>query len=435
MLYNFFNIRVRKNFVEPMKEVSVLDKKSNSDRIFLIAVGVILTVITVFIRFLVRDILSVDMNIFLLPWYNEYLEAGGFKAIGRTVGDYNYLYYLFMICMTYLPVKAMYAIKALSGLFDYLLAFAVMYLVGILTEKDPRRERFMLASYIAVIFSPLVLENSAVWGQCDSMTAFWVVLALILIIKERYPGSCTALGMALAMKLQMVFIMPLVLYIFIAKFREKKFRFVYFFAIPLVFWLTSVPHIIGGGGILDCFIIYLVQGTGESARLYENSGCFWALFVPDSAKAADEGIVFPTIPFVLVCFAILAAFFIFCYVKKVELSPKNIVCMAFLCIFICVFFLPHMRDRYGYVYEILAIALCFVEFKTLPLLVMIYVSTLARYNHYLFRLGFLPVWASALLNLAALVLYFVLLSKELFPKSSGRSDVSVEDHVSNDPVV
>ena len=398
-----------------MKEVSLLEKKNSSDRIFLIAVGITLTVFTLFIRYLVRDIPSTDMNIFLLPWYNEYRDAGGFAAIGKTVGDYNYFYYLLLIGLTYIPVEAMHAIKALSGTFDYLLAFAVMYLVGELTKGDHRRGKFMLGAYAAVIFSPIVLENSAVWGQCDSMTAFWVVLALILIIKERYPGSCIALGMALAMKLQMVFIMPLVLYVFIAGFRSKKFRFVYFFAIPVVFWLTSVPHIIGGGGILDCFIIYLVQGTGESARLYENSGCFWALFVQDSVKAAKEGVQFPVLLFVLIAFAILAAFFIFCYVKKVELTPRNLVYMAFLSIFICVFFLPHMRDRYGYVYEILAIAICFLRPKTIPGLIMRYVSTLARYNYYLWGIKLIPVWVSAQLNLIALALYLLILMKELAP--------------------
>lgn len=398
-----------------MKVTSTLDKKNNSDRIFLIAVGVTLTVITLFIRYLVRDILSIDMNIFLVPWYNDYKEAGGLRAVGYTFTNYNYLYNFLIICLTYIPIEAMHAIKALSGLFDYLLAFAVMYLTGILTANDPKREKKMLAAYCAVIISPLVLENSAVWGQCDSMFAFCVVLAVIYIVKDRFIACCAALGMALALKLQMVFIMPLLLYIYIVRFREKKLRFWYFFIIPAVCFLTSVPHIIGGGGFLDWIYIYLYQGTGQSDRLYENSGCFWAFFVPDSFKAMEEGVQFPILLFVLIAFAILAAFFVFCYVKKVELSPANIVCMAFLCIFICVFFLPHMRDRYGYVYEILAIAVCIVEYRTLPLLVMIYVSTLARYNYYLFRFGFLPVWVSALFNFIALILYFVLLYRKLVP--------------------
>lgn len=396
-----------------MREAQVLDKKSNSDRIFLIAVGVMLTVFTLIVRFIFKDIVSIDMNIFLLPWYNDYQAAGGLKAVGQTLTNYNYFYNLLIICLTYIPIKALYAIKALSGLFDYLLAVSVMYLVGLLASSNPRRERMMLASYSVVILSPIVLENSAVWGQCDSMFAFFLVLAVIFIVKERYISLCVALGMALALKLQMVFIMPFVMYVYIAKLREKKFRFIYFLLIPAIFWLTSLPHVIGGGGILDCVYIYLYQSTGQSERLYENSGCFWALFVPDSKAAAAAGIQFPVILFVLLTFAILAAFFILIHIRKTDLTPRNMVYMAFLSIFICVFFLPHMRERYGYIYEILAIVVCFLNRKTIPLLVMIYIATLARYHSYLWGMGILPVWASAALNLVALAAYFLILSKEM----------------------
>ena len=396
-----------------MIEASALNKKNGSDRIFLIAVGIMLTVFTLVIRYIFKDILSIDMNIFLLPWYNDYQAAGGFKAVGQTLTNYNYFYNLLTICQTYIPIKAIYAIKALSGLFDYLLALAVMYLVSLVASSDPRREKMMLISYSVVILSPIVLENSAVWGQCDSMFAFFLVLAMIFIVKERYISLCIALGMALALKLQMVFIMPFILYVYIAKIREKKFRFIYFLLIPAVFWLTSLPHVIGGGGILDCVYIYLYQSTGQSERLYENSGCFWALFVPDSKAAAAAGIQFPILLFVLITFVILAAFFVLIYIRKTDLTYRNMVYMAFLSIFICVYFLPHMRERYGYIYEILAIVVCFLNRKTIPLLIMIYIATLARYHSYLWGMGILPVWASAAINLAALAAYFLILSKEM----------------------
>jgi len=396
-----------------MKTVSELNIKNNTDRIFLVSVGIALTLSTVLLRFIVRDLPSTDMIICLLPWYDIYKANGGFRAIGYTVGNYNYLYSLLIIILTYIPIEAIHAYKVLSGLFDYLTAFTVMYLTGILTAGSPRREKYMLASYAFVIFSPIVLQNSAVWGQCDSMLAFFVILALVCIIREKYIACCIALGMALAIKLQMIFIMPLILYVYIVRFREKRFRFGYFVIVPATLWLTSVPHIIGGGGILDCFMVYLSQGTGQSDRLYENIGCFWALFVPDSRKAAEAGIQFPVLLFVFVAFAVLAAFFVYCHAKKVELTPLNLTYMSFLCIFICVFFLPHMRDRYGYIYEILAIVLCFTDRKTILPLIMIYISTLARYNSYLWGIKLIPVWGSAALNLLALSAYFLLFAKRI----------------------
>ena len=72
-----------------------------------------------------------------------------------------------------------------------------------------------------------------------------------------------------------------------------------------------------------------------------------------------------------------------------------------------------MRDRYGYIYEILAIVLCFTDRKTILPLIMIYISTLARYNSYLWGIKLIPVWGSAALNLLALSAYFLLFAKRI----------------------
>ena len=50
--------------------------------------------------------------------------------------------------------------------------------------------------------------------------------------------------------------------------------------------------------------------------------------------------------------------------------------------------------------------------------ITIYISTLARYNHYLFRLGYLTERGSAVLNIIALILYFVILYRNLVPAKS-----------------
>ena len=88
-----------------MKTVSELNIKNNTDRIFLVSVGIALTLSTVFLRFIVRDLPSTDMIICLLPWYDIYKANGGFRAIGYTVGNYNYLYSLLIIILTYSNVS------------------------------------------------------------------------------------------------------------------------------------------------------------------------------------------------------------------------------------------------------------------------------------------------------------------------------------------
>jgi hypothetical protein len=73
--------------------------------------------------------------------------------------------------------------------------------------------------------------------------------------------------------------------------------------------------------------------------------------------------------------------------KKVAFTLENVLIMAFLISYTCVLFLPSMHERYGFIYEILGLMLAFWFVKTIPLLVLMYFSSIATYSNYLFRLS------------------------------------------------
>ena len=68
----------------------------------------------------------------------------------------------------------LHLIKLFSILFDVLLAWSVMQLVGLFR----RNAAWKLAAFFLVLFWPTVVLNGALWGQCDSVYAALAVLSV-----------------------------------------------------------------------------------------------------------------------------------------------------------------------------------------------------------------------------------------------------------------
>jgi len=86
--------------------------------------------------------------------------------------------------------------------------------------------------------------------------------------------------------------------------------------------------------------------------------------------------------------------------------------MAFLLCYTCVLFLPSMHERYGFIYEVLAIILAVRMPKTAPLCAGLLGISLCTYGIYLFQWECVPLNTLAVLNLALFVGYtWVLLRK------------------------
>ena len=54
-------------------------------------------------------------------------------------------------------------------------------------------------------------------------------------------------------------------------------------------------------------------------------------------------------------------------------------------VYTCVLFLPAMHERYGFIYELLALIIVFYDLRTLPLLVAMYYVDCTTYGFYLFE--------------------------------------------------
>lgn len=306
--------------------------------------------------------------------------------------------------MTYFPIKPLYAYKILSILFDYLLAIAVAVVVGIVSSDNKKNNA--LIAYFVVLFSPIVILNSSAWAQCDSIYVFWVIIAVIFLFKEKYFLTFIFLGMSFSFKLQAVFILPFFLLIY---FVNKKFSIFNFVIIPLTMLITGLPVLLFGRSVFDIFLIYSDQ-TNRYTKVAMNYPSFWSILFnvnsTDYYNSQKFAAVFLTI-------VVLAAIMLWCIINNVELTNQNMIYLAFILSYTCVLFLPQMHERYGYLYEILAIVLVLLNKKTIKLIVPLYIITLITYGNFLFGLGHGIDVYMGIANIFVWYSYMNLISKEV----------------------
>ena len=206
------------------------------------------------LRFTSRNFVSEDAYNYLLGWYDEIKACGGFAALDHQVGNYNVLYQTIIALFTYLPIPALFAYKGLSIVFDLLLACLVGFIVY--KEASSSNEVLGVTAFSLIWLLPVVLFNSSLWAQCDSIYTFFVILSLYLLYKEKNIPAFVILGIALSFKLQAVFIIPFFLFVYFA---NRKFSFLNFLIPPAVMWVSTIPAIIAGRGVFTGFLLYLNQ--------------------------------------------------------------------------------------------------------------------------------------------------------------------------------
>ena len=315
-----------------------------------------------------------DAQTYLLCWYEEIRSNGGFRALSAQVGDYNMFYQFILALVTYLPIQPIYAIKLSSIVFDYLLAFAADLFVRELTGN----REYGRWAFLVVVLSPLVFINSAWWGQCDAMYASLCVLSLVYLARAKYTTSFLLYGFSFAFKLQGIFLLPLFLFLYVY---QKRYSILNFLLIPFMTAISALPCVIAGRGkksVIRVITFYFWE-SGIWRKMYLNYPGFWALMGTNSEEFFN---IFHTAAICLTV-ALLATFMYYWKKKSVQLTKVNILYMAFLLSYTCVYFLPAMHERYNFIAEILGIVILFLIPKTLVLLIPLNLISIATYGSYL----------------------------------------------------
>ena len=337
----------------------------------LFAAAFAFTALALVIRASLLDFESGDYLTFLAPWTQFFRDNGGFAALRYSLGNYNPPYMYFLALFSYFDISELYLIKLLSVLFDVLLAWACMKLLGLYTGSRAK----LLGVFLAVLFLPTVVINGAYWAQCDSIYAFFGIYALYLGLRGRGCASMVSLAACLAFKLQAVFIIPVFFILLLA----KKLRWRQLLVFPAAYIVFMLPALLAGRPFVETMTLYFAQaGTVGDAMNY-NAPSLTSMFQWSGNTESWSTLL------IAAAFALVLASYAVAAVKRRELDDTVLLGFALLLAMGIPYLLPHMHDRYFFISGVLALVLAFRDRRFFPIPLLAELASLHCYYAYFVR--------------------------------------------------
>lgn len=333
---------------------------------------IIISILGVLIRLPGKDYISKDMYVFLIPWYRTIKEQGGFSALSSQIGDYNILYQTLICLFSYLNTNCVYLYKFLSCIFDFFLALSSSLFICKLMGQCRLNVMFN-GIYFCLLFSPTIVFNSSYWGQCDAIYSTFVILTLYLLFRQSYPMAFLFLGIAFAFKLQTIFIIPFIIYLY---FYRKNFSLLYFGITLATFELSGLPGFLHGRSLTAPFDIYLYQTT-EQPVLYANIPNFWCIIGDNYEYLSSFSII------LTLCLLGFGLYMVLSHQKELH-SPGEFLSVCCWVIWTCIMFLPVMHERYTFLLDILLILLCFTKKSYISFAIISNLISVITYSYFLF---------------------------------------------------
>ena len=347
---------------------------------------VLAAAIGLLIRWAGRDFVSLDMRDALLPWFDQIKAAGGLSALSSQVGDYGLLYQTIISLMTYVDISPIYQYKLLSVAFDAALAVmaALVYkdlMLNGLNGKAQTVSREVHESILTrsalvgvlVWLLPTVMLNSAYWGQCDSIYAFFCLATLYELRRGSYLFAFVLLGLAFSCKLQTVFIVPFIAVYYLI---TKRFSVVYILLSVAVMWLMGVVAFAYGRGLLAPLQIYYGQSS-HYELMYLSFPSFWVLLGDDYWGFRWYAIFFT------LC-VVVTGMYVCLKHRRFLHSRVNYYYVVAWFIWSMVLFLPCMHDRYAYLLDLLLVMMACCDRRFIKYAVVALLASLYFYSCFLF---------------------------------------------------
>lgn len=309
---------------------------------------------------------SRDYTAFLADWVKKLGALNVRDALVTPIGNYNMPYLYFLLFFSRLDISPIIPIKALSCVFDLVMAYYVMKTLALVTQD----RRILLASYIVTLGIPSVLMNSAQWAQCDSIYVAFCVMSLYAAVKG--DGRLCAISWALAFsfKLQAIFALPaLCVALFMGQVKPKHLLWV-----PAVFFALLVPALIAGRSLPSCLGIYINQ-TQQYPELYNNAPTLWRFFTGVDFEGYSNVTVF-------LAGAAVLLFMYFCLTGVKCFTPDMLIRLFFLSSMLVPYVLPRMHERYFYMADVMSFIYFMTNRKKWYIPVTVIISSVVGYIAY-----------------------------------------------------
>jgi len=348
-------------------------------------------------RLYVINVETLDYQHFLAVWMQHFRNYGGFAGLGAPVGNYNVVYLYFLALFSYIPMPDLHLIKLLSILFDVILAFYVMRIVGLMGQSNLRKT----LAFFAILFLPTVFLNGAYWGQCDVIYATFAVMSVYYALCYKPIRAMALIALALAFKLQAIFIFPLYLIFLYA----GKIRWIHLPVFPLAYIAAILPAVILGRPFWDTLLFYLEQADTSGRGLVYNAPSVFAFAqVRYDSQLAMFGVIGAFVLVLLVYLLTLPRR------RRKGIRNEDFLVVALLFTVGVPLFLPQMHDRYFFMADVFAVVLGFSRLKFLPAILFTQFASLLGYHAYLRQAFLFPMrYGAVALMILTAVLFLALL--------------------------
>lgn len=332
-----------------------------------------------------------DYNEFLEPWINFITANGYIKSLKYDFYNYTPAYIYFLIPIAKLGIYPLYAIKFISILFEYILA----YIIGKIAFLKYKNSIVYWISFAIVPALPTLILNGSVLGQCDSIYSSFVVASIYFSLNKKRFLSVIFVGLAISFKLQTIFILPFY-FVYMLK---GNIKWYYFLSIPIIYFLSILPAWLYGRPLTDLLTIYISQ-----SNYYKSLSTFFPsiyIWLNDDNYEVKKlfGLLFTT--------AFTLYFGVFLSKKKYNFTFEIWIKLAFLSAIIIPFILPGMRERYLYLGDVLAVLYFMISPKLYRISLGILLVSFYSYISCSRFKDFLPLWPAFILY--SIVIYFAIL--------------------------
>ena len=352
-----------------------------------------------------------DYRDFLQPWIQFFRENGGFYALRYSIGNYNVPYLYFLALFSYFdPSDWLHLIKLLSVAFDVLCAYAVMKLVSLYTSSETK----LLVAFFGILFLPTVVLNGSVWGQCDVIYAAFGIYGLYLALSDRPISAMICFAASFAVKLQAVFLLPIIAVLWY----KKHIKLWHGFIFPAAYVAIVLPAVLMGRPFWDTVTLYMNQTGSIGNGLNYNSSSVFAYFPNESAMNIE---LWSKVG-VLLAFAFMIVVLVWLFAKRKELTNEIVLGAALLLCLGIPFILPHMHDRYFFVADVLSLAFAVAFPKLFIVPVLVQFGSLLGYHAYLKLQYLLPMRHGATALLITLVILTAFLIYQFTTKSEHKKN-------------
>ena len=249
--------------------------------ILIVLVGALLALL---LRYSLRTFASQDYSYYNKVWYQTIKDLG-FSALGQSFSNYTppFLYLLYIVSKLLPNIATVTAVKLPSIFCDFICAWYVYRIVRLKYEKGP----IPIFAFLAILFAPTVILNSAIWGQADSIFTAALVVFLFYLLKKRPWLACIAFGIAFSIKLQSIYLAPLLLVLFLKKVLSWK----HLLVIPVVYFIAIIPAWIAGRPLVELLTIYFDQVQGVPGLFHNAPNMYTWLPADDYGPFFVAGII------------------------------------------------------------------------------------------------------------------------------------------------